>query len=69
MASVGGLISHSLSCCDACKIAKDHNKTSKTHSTNFQLVIQARIAQLVAYRLGTGSNPIKGENFSMKISN
>ena len=35
--------------------------------------IQARIAQLVAYRLGTGevpgSNPGKGENFSMKISN
>ena len=35
--------------------------------------IQARIAQLVAYRLGTGevptSNPNKGENFSMKISN
>ena len=35
--------------------------------------IQARIAQLVAYRLGTrevpGSNPGKGENFSVKISN
>ena len=35
--------------------------------------IQARIAQLVAYRPGTnkvpGSNPGKGENFSMKISN
>ena len=35
--------------------------------------IQARIAQLVAYRLGTvevpGSNPSKGENFSVKISN
>ena len=35
--------------------------------------IQARIAQLVAYRLGTGevrgSNPGKGENFSMKIRN
>ena len=35
--------------------------------------IQARKAQLVAYRLGTGevkgSNPGKGENFSMKISN
>ena len=33
---------------------------------------KARIAQLVAYRLGTGevpgSNPGKGENFSMKIS-
>ena len=31
-----------------------------------------RIAQLVAYRLGTGevpgSNPSKGENFSMKIT-
>ena len=36
-------------------------------------VIQARIAQLVAYRLGTGevpgSHPDKGENFSVKISN
>ena len=35
--------------------------------------IQARIAQLSAYRLGTrefpGSNPCKGENFSVKISN
>ena len=35
--------------------------------------IQARIAQLVAYRLSTGempgSNLSKGENFSMKISN
>ena len=35
--------------------------------------IQARIAQLVAYRLGTGevpgSNPGKGENFSVKIGN
>ena len=35
--------------------------------------IQARIAHLVAYPLGTGevpdSNPGKGENFSMKISN
>ena len=39
---------------------------------NLILIIQARIAQLVAYRLGTedvpGSNPGKGENFSMKIS-
>ena len=36
-------------------------------------LIQARIAQLVAYRLGTGevpgSNPCKGENISVKISN
>ena len=35
--------------------------------------IQARIAQLVAYQLGTGevpgSNPGNGENFSVKISN
>ena len=35
--------------------------------------IQARKAQLVAYRLGTGevpgSNPGTGENFSVKISN
>ena len=40
---------------------------------NDQFAIQARIAQLVAYGLGTwevpGSNPGKGENFSMKISN
>ena len=37
------------------------------------LHIQARKAQLVAYWLGTGevpgSNPGKGENFLMKISN
>ena len=36
-------------------------------------LFQARIAQLVSYRLGTrevlGSNPSKGENFSVKISN
>ena len=36
-------------------------------------IIQARIAQLVAYWLDTGevpgSNPGKGENFSVKISN
>ena len=36
-------------------------------------IIQARIAQLVVYQLGTGkvpgSNPGKGENFSVKISN
>ena len=35
------------------------------------LAIQARIAQLVAYRLGAGeapgSNPGKGKNFSVKI--
>ena len=35
--------------------------------------IQARIAQLVAYPLGTGevpgSNPGRGKNFSVKISN
>ena len=35
-------------------------------------MIQARIAQLVAYRLGTGevpgSNPGKGKNYSVKIS-
>ena len=40
---------------------------------DFKFEIQARIAQLVAYRLGTGevpgSNPSKGENFSVKISN
>ena len=36
------------------------------------LTIQARIAQLVAYGLGTGevlgSNPRNGKNFSMKIN-
>ena len=41
--------------------------------TNNCLEIQARIAQLVAYWLGTGevpgSNPGKAENFSVKISN
>ena len=35
--------------------------------------IQARLAQLVAYWFGTrevpGSNPGKGDNFSVKISN
>ena len=39
----------------------------------FFLNIQARIAQLVAYQLGTdevsGTNPSKGENFSMNLSN
>ena len=39
----------------------------------FFCTIQAWIAQLVAHRLGTrevqGSNPCKGDNFSMKISN
>ena len=38
---------------------------------NFENSIQAWIAQLVAYRLGTGevpgSKPGKGENFSVKI--
>ena len=37
-----------------------------------ELLIQARIAQLVAYRLGTGevpgSNPGKCENFSVKTT-
>ena len=37
------------------------------------LLIQARIAQLVAYQLGTGevlgSNTGKSKNFSMKINN
>ena len=40
---------------------------------NHKNSIQARIAQLLAYQLGTeevpGSNPGKGDNFSMKISN
>ena len=39
----------------------------------FWIYIQPRIAQLVAYWLGTGevpgSNPGKGKNFSVKISN
>ena len=43
------------------------------HYGKLQFWIQARIAQLVAYRLGTGevpgSNPGKGDNFSVKISN
>ena len=37
----------------------------------FSVEIQAKIAQLVAYRLGNGevlgSNPGKGENFSVKF--
>ena len=45
----------------------------KIEGDSWLLRIQARIAQLVAYQLGTtdipGSNPGKGENFSMKISN
>ena len=40
---------------------------------SIMLNIQAWLAQLVAHRLGTrevwGSNPGKGENFAMKISN
>ena len=48
--------------------------TSRCHlQINTVGIIQARIAQLVSYRLGTGevpgSNPSKGENFSIKISN
>ena len=53
----------------ALKIQK-HFLSDKTRR---EKVIQARIVQLVAYRLGTGevpySNPGKGENFSMEISN
>ena len=41
--------------------------------TEITTIIQARIAQSVAYWLGTGevtgSNPGKGDNCSMKISN
>ena len=53
---------------------QEHFKTEKGQISDFKkLVIQARIAQLIAYRLGTredpGSNPGKGENFSVKISN
>ena len=47
-------------------------KNYLTYSTNVMGDIQVRIVQLVAYRLGTGevhgSNPGKGENFSVKIS-
>ena len=43
------------------------------HNTKIRILIQARIAQLVAYQLGTGevsgSDPGKAENFSVKISN
>ena len=45
--------------------------SKELHNTQLRKGIQARIAQLVAYRLGTGeilgSNPGKGENFSMNI--
>ena len=45
----------------------------KNLSANLKLRIQARIAQLAAYRLGTrelpGSNPGKVVYFSVKISN
>ena len=48
------------------KVCAEKTKTSF-------LFFQAWIAQLVAYRLGNGevpgSNPGKGENFSVKISN
>ena len=54
-----------------------HSKTmfevNKLQDLIFHVNIQARITQLVAYRLGTGevpgSNPGKGKNFSVKISN
>ena len=48
-------------------------KWSDEPKLSFSEAIQARIAQLVAYQLGTGevpgSNPGKGENYSLKISN
>ena len=48
-------------------------KSTPLKNIHLVQIIQARIAQLVAYRLGTGkvpgSNPGKGENFSVKISN
>ena len=49
-----------------------NNQIFKVFFKNLALFkIQARIAQLVAYRLGTGevpgSNPGKGENLSVKI--
>ena len=56
-------------------IAKDLNALFQTETKSFRflVLIQARIAQLVAYRLGTGevpgSNPGKGKNFVVKISN
>ena len=48
-------------------------KTERRNNILVSIFSQARIAQLVAYWLGTGevtgSNPGKGENFSVKISN
>ena len=59
-----------------CVIMKGQTKHSNFSFFNNILslkAIQARIAQLVAYWLGTGkvpgSNPGKGENFSLKLSN
>ena len=55
------------------KSAYEEPRSSGNDCTNYSFDIQASIAQLVAYRLGTGlvqgSNPGKGENFSVKISN
>ena len=52
-------------------ILSDVLKNICTHIERIE--IQARIAQLVAYQLGNGevpgSNPSKGQNLSMKISN
>ena len=50
-----------------------HQKALKIVGQSMQSIIQARIAQLAAYRLSTGevpgSNPDKDENFPVKISN
>ena len=61
-------------CSKNVKIFTRNQQYFKLSSIRYNLGdIQARIAQLVAYRLGTwevsGSNPGKGENFSVKISN
>ena len=48
-------------------------EASQQKKTTVEIYIQARIAQLVAYQIGTrevlGSNPGRGKNFPMKISN
>ena len=50
-----------------------HDNWLHRNQVTLKHAIQARIAQLVVYRLGTGevpgSNPGKGENFAVKISN
>ena len=54
------------------KTLKSEQNESKAKRVPRVEVFQARIAQLVAFQLGTGkvpgSNPGKGVNFAMKIS-